>query len=213
MSAPDADDRPTEPVPGAYRAPRAEATAELRERRSRFLAVLSPARDEAEATAALEALRRRHPDATHHCWAWRLGGAADERASDDGEPAGTAGQPILGVLRGAELSDVLGVVVRWYGGVKLGKGGLVRAYAEATRRALAELPTRLVVPSDELVLELPYERIGALKRLVQPPAIELVDERYGERVRLVLRIQRHQRGAFEDKLAELGLAAREIDGA
>src|SRR5205085_1574089 len=83
-----------------------------------------PAADEAAAKALLSALEREMPNATHHCWAWRLGSPPRERGADAGEPAGTAGMPILQVLRGAGLSDVMAVVVRWYGGVKLGKGGL-----------------------------------------------------------------------------------------
>ena len=189
-------------------APRGEGRGERREKGSRFLAVVAPAADEAAAGALLDRLRGEHPDATHHCWAWRLGAAAAERWSDDGEPAGTAGVPILQVLRGDALSDVVAVVVRWFGGVKLGKGGLARAYAAAAREAVAAAPVGRRVPRDEIAVELPYELIGAVKRLVRPPEVELADERYGERVRLVLTVHRHLRGEVEAALADLGLAPR-----
>ncbi len=157
-----------------YRAPVREARAEIRDRGSRFLAIVAPAASEEEAKAALEALEAEMPDATHHCWAFRVGpphrtDRLVERSSDAGEPSGTAGPPILQVLRGAELSDAVAVVVRWYGGTKLGKGGLARAYAGATREAVEGLPTTLRVPTVALAIELPYDRLGATKRLIQPP--------------------------------------------
>jgi len=142
-----------------------------------------------------------HPDATHHCWAVRLGAPAAERLSDAGEPAGTAGEPILRVLRGAGLSDVLGVVARWFGGTQLGKGGLARAYAGAIREALLGLETELRFPTVDLVVEAPYERVGAIKNLIQPPEIELVEEEYGEGVRMVLRVAEHRRAEIESIFA------------
>ena len=165
----------------------------------------------AEAQAAIAACAREFPDATHHCWAWRLGAptgaGAAERSSDAGEPSGTAGVPILQVLRGAELSDVVAVVARWFGGTKLGKGGLARAYAAATREALAALSVAVRVPTVTLDLDLPYERLGAVKRLVHPPAVEIAAACYGERVRLTLTVQIDHRGELEAALADLGLSA------
>lgn len=194
-----------------YRAAAGEARAEIREKGSRFLAVLCPAGDPAAARAVLDELQRAHPDATHHCWAWRLGAEAAERSSDAGEPAGTAGVPMLQVLRGAELSDVVAVVVRWFGGTKLGKGGLARAYAAAVREALEGLPVRTRIATVELTLELPYERLGAVKRLLHPPEVELREEEYGAAVRLRLAVQEPAREALEAALADLGLTARPAD--
>lgn len=191
-----------------YRAAAGEARAEHREKGSRFLAVLSPAADPAAAGAVLEEIRRAYPDATHHCWAWRLGPRAHERSSDAGEPAGTAGVPMLQVLRGAEVSDVVAVVARWFGGTRLGKGGLARAYAGAVKEALAALPVAVRVATAKLAVELPYERLGAVKRLLHPPSVELLGEEYGAAVRLTLAVQEPAREALEAALADLGLAAR-----
>ncbi|HYX22684.1 MAG TPA: YigZ family protein [Thermoanaerobaculia bacterium] len=188
----------------SYRAPAGESRAEIREKGSRFLAVISPAADEAAAKAMLEALARRHPDATHHCWAWRIGEPPRERSADAGEPAGTAGVPILQVLRGAGLSDVLAVVVRWFGGTKLGKGGLARAYAAAAREAVQGLSVVSRVPTVRLVVEVPYERVGAVKRLIRPPEVELEREEYGAAARLVLVVHEERRQALRESLAELG---------
>lgn len=189
----------------SYLSAAGEARAEIREKGSRFLAVVGPAVDEAVAREALAAVERQYPDATHHCWAWRLGSPPRERSADAGEPSGTAGVPILQVLRGAGLSDVLAVVVRWFGGVKLGKGGLARAYAAAAREALAGLPTVLRVPTVTVTLEAPYERVGAVKRLIHPPEVELVSEEYGERARLVLAVHAERREALAQALADLGI--------
>jgi uncharacterized YigZ family protein len=190
----------------SYPSPSGEARAEIREKGSRFLAILGPAADEGGAKARLGALEREFPDATHHCWAWRLGDPPRERSSDAGEPAGTAGVPILQVLRGAGLSDVLAVVVRWFGGTRLGKGGLARAYAAAAREALPRLPVAVRVPTARLALRVPYERVGAVKRLVHPPAVELESEEYGEDARLVLTVHEDRMGALREALADLGIA-------
>jgi uncharacterized YigZ family protein len=186
------------------RIPAAPAEAELREKGSRFLAVVQPAAGEGEGKAALAALEWRYHDATHHCWAWRVGWPPRERSSDAGEPAGTAGVPILQVLRGAELTDVCAVVVRWFGGTKLGKGGLARAYAGATREAVAALPIRERIPVVTVIVRLPYERLGAAKRLIRPPEVELAGEDYGEQVRLALRVHEVRQAELLESLSELG---------
>jgi uncharacterized YigZ family protein len=191
--------------PASYQAPDGEAWGEIREKGSRFLAWIGPAAGEDAAREALDGIARRYPDASHHCWAWRLGSPARERSSDAGEPSGTAGVPILQVIRGAGLSDVLAVVVRWFGGTKLGKGGLARAYAAAAREALAGLPVAQRAPTVRLVLQIPYERVGAVKRLIHPPEVELEAEEYGESARLVLAVHEERRDHLREALADLGI--------
>lgn len=190
----------------SYPSPAGEARAEIREKGSVFLAILGPAADEEAAKARMAELAREFPDATHHCWAWRLGNPPRERASDAGEPSGTAGFPILQVLRGSGLSDVLAVVVRWFGGTRLGKGGLARAYAAAAREAAAALPVVTRVPTARLSLRVPYERVGAVKRLVHPPEVELEREEYGEDALLVLVVHEEREKPLRAALADLGLA-------
>jgi uncharacterized YigZ family protein len=190
----------------AYAAPAGESRAEIREKGSIFLAVIAPAADEAAAKALLSRLERELPDATHHCWAWRLGSPPRERSADAGEPAGTAGVPILQVLRGAGLADAMAVVARWFGGTKLGKGGLARAYAAAAREALRGLPVVRKVPTARVAVEVPYEKVGAVKRLLRPPEVELEAEEYGAAARLVLAVHEEREEALRDALAELGIA-------
>ncbi len=189
----------------SYLAPGGEARTEIREKGSVFLAVMGPAADEAAARDLLARLEREFPDATHHCWAWRLGEPPRERSADAGEPAGTAGVPILQVLRGAGLADVMAVVVRWFGGVKLGKGGLARAYAAAAREALQTLPVVSRAPTVRLTLEVPYDKVGAVKRLIRPPEVELAAEEYGAAARLVLVVHEERREALREALADLGV--------
>lgn len=115
------------------------AVHRFREKASVFLTELHPAPDAEARAAVLASLRKRDFDATHHCSAWREGVPVTAfGADDDGEPSGTAGRPMLAVLEGAEVTDLMAVCIRWYGGTKLGTGGLVRAYTEGVQGALAE---------------------------------------------------------------------------
>ena len=193
-----------------YDVPSAPARGELKEKGSRFLAEVHPVGDEESARARLATLGRSYSEATHLCWAWRLGDPARERSSDAGEPAGTAGMPILQVLRGSELSDLLLVVARFFGGVKLGKGGLARAYSGAAREALEGVRRERRFPKVRLRLQLDYQAQGAVKRLIQPPEVELVVERYGEEVELELLVARYRLTAFQDALAALGVTVVKV---
>ncbi|MEZ5063862.1 MAG: YigZ family protein [bacterium] len=141
---------------------------ELKEKGSRFLGQAWAVRDEEESAARLQSIRKRHHTATHHCWAHRLGepGAARERADDDGEPSGTAGAPILQSIDGAGVHGALVVVTRWFGGTKLGTGGLVRAYGDAAREALAAAPRRTVWREAIVTVTVEYADVGAVEAVV-----------------------------------------------
>lgn len=193
---------------GGFLAPLAEARGEVREKGSRFLGFLFPAADEEEAERLLGGLRKHYPGATHHCWAYRIGWPPRERSSDDGEPSGTAGPPLLKVLSGGGLSDSLVVVVRWFGGTKLGKGGLARAYGGTARETIeaARLVERF--PTVTMDIEFPYELLGAVKRLVRPPEVEIEGEVYEETVRLTLGAAESVRRDVEEALADLGIVVR-----
>lgn len=162
------------------RRPTALATYRLREKASIFLTELHPA-PEADARAAILAkLRKRDFDATHHCSAWRAGApVAGWGSDDDGEPNGTAGAPMLKVLEGAGLTDCLAVCIRWFGGTKLGTGGLVRAYTESLQGAIAEGQFQEVrilregeIATTPEMAHLPFAVLGAF------PEVELGDQRF-----------------------------------
>lgn len=131
---------------------------------SEFLAFADRADTPEDALAQLSALRERYPDATHHCWAYRIGSAS--RFSDDGEPGGTAGAPLLRAILGQGLDHVMVVVVRYYGGVKLGTGGLVRAYGGTAAECLRTAPRLEVRPRLTLSVHVPFEHLSALYHLL-----------------------------------------------
>jgi len=143
--------------------------AEVKVQRSRFLAWAVPADDEDAARAVIAEAARLHHDARHVCWAWRLGRGASpaEARNDDGEPAGTAGEPILVALRKAHLVDCVAVVVRWFGGVKLGTGGLARAYGEAAALAVDAAPRRTILLGRRFALRFPYALHKTLLRQLE----------------------------------------------
>lgn len=131
---------------------------------SRFLAWVAPVTGTDEAQGLLQEARERYPDASHHCWAWRCG--AEQRFSDDGEPGGTAGRPMLEVILRRDLDYVAAVVTRWFGGTRLGAGGLVRAYGGATARALDTAGSHLVEARTELLLRVPFSLEDSVQRFL-----------------------------------------------
>jgi uncharacterized YigZ family protein len=141
-------------------------SAELRIRGSSFLGYAAPAGDEAAARGALAERMRRFHDATHNCSAWRLRGGV-QRANDDGEPGGSAGAPILAAIEGAGLVDCVVVVTRYFGGTKLGVGGLVRAYGDAAAEALATAPRRTGLLATRLRVRYSYGHTAAVMRLLE----------------------------------------------
>jgi uncharacterized YigZ family protein len=131
-------------------------------KRSIFVAIAEPLSEPAKVEALLK--KHHHTDARHHCWAWRCNG--EYRFSDDGEPAGTAGRPILQALEGADIDRCMVIVRRHFGGIKLGAGGLVRAYSSATTGCLTLAQTRQLTPHIHLELQVPFEYTQALFQLM-----------------------------------------------
>jgi len=186
-----------------------DATAEVEDRGSRFLCTLRRVADEDAARALVATLRREHWDARHHCSAFVLGpGGTLQRSSDDGEPAGTAGAPMLEVLKGAGVSDVAAVVSRWFGGTLLGAGGLVRAYGDAVRAALAEAGTLRRSLLTELALDLDHADAGRVEGELRARGVRVLDVAYDARVRLLLAATPEE----VDRLGEVVAAATAGEG-
>lgn len=160
----------------------APAEHEVIVKKSRFLGRVEPCADRAAALARVAELRAAHPGAAHVCWALLAGGHS--AANDDGEPGGTAGRPMLDVLRHQGLDGVLATAVRYWGGVKLGAGGLVRAYTDCIAQALMTADKIERVAQVELACELPYELEGRLRRLAEQHGAQLVDVRHEARVHM-----------------------------
>lgn len=174
--------------------------------RSEFLGIAFPVTSDEEFFAELERAQKKHFDATHHCWAFRLFAESRSRSSDAGEPTGTAGKPILAAIEGAALHDAGVIVVRWYGGIKLGTGGLSRAYRDTAAETL-----RIAVPADRYVYErvhviVPFEQLNHVYRFVDPPNVLLVDQQYGEQNVFAFDVRASMRDAFLAKLTERRLA-------
>jgi uncharacterized YigZ family protein len=143
--------------------------AETKEKGSRFIATAVPACDEEEARLAIETVRSEFPDATHHCWGMSVEGRRGERVErthDAGEPKGTAGPPILQAIHSAGLANLVVVVTRYFGGTRLGKGGLARAYRAAAAQALREAPRVTSVPMSRLLISVPLRLDGEARHLL-----------------------------------------------
>nr|WP_246378107.1 YigZ family protein [Nocardioides ginsengisegetis] len=184
--------------------------AEIEAKRSRFLATLARVEDEAAARAVVERLRKQHWDAGHHCSAFVLGPPGPgrvERSSDDGEPAGTAGAPMLEVLRGAGVGDVVAVVTRWFGGTLLGAGGLVRAYGDAVRAALEQTGTLRRELVRELALEVDHADAGRIEGELRSRDVAVLDTAWTDRVTLRLGVAPDGEERLHALVAELQPAA------
>ncbi len=188
-----------------YPVPAGTARVELRVVNSRFIATIGPARAVEEARTFIEQVRAEFPDAAHHVFAFRVGYGASvtEGMSDDGEPAGTAGRPALTVLRGADLGDVVLVITRYFGGTKLGTGGLVRAYTSAAQAVLEALPRTERVERRKGLIDVPYRLYEQVKRLAIAHGGEVLAEDFAAEVALTLTFPSEACVAFEGVLAEL----------
>ena len=155
-------------------------------KKSRFIAWVGPAADRQAARQIVQDLRLQHPDAGHVCWA--LITSQDSGMDDDGEPAGTAAKPIYNVLTHKQLSNVLGAVVRYWGGVKLGAGGLTRAYGQAVSDALKLAEFVPVVTMVTLAGAVPFASEAGFRRLCQQFQVEVLTVDYAEQVQLTLRL-------------------------
>lgn len=189
--------------------------AELIVKRSRFLATVARVEEEAAVREVVAALRKEHWDAGHHCSAFIIGADRGlQRSSDDGEPAGTAGAPMLEVLRGAELSDVVAVVTRWFGGVLLGAGGLVRAYGDAVRAALDSTGTLRRELMREFTVSLDHGVAGRVESDLRSRGVVVAGVEYAATATLRLAVPETDAGSLAPLLAELtgGLAEPVVAG-
>jgi len=176
--------------------------SELLIKKSRFLGCVQPVADRAAAQAVVAQLRAAHPGAAHVCWALLAGGQS--AAVDDGEPSGTAGRPMLEVLRHQDFDGVLASVVRYYGGIQLGAGGLLRAYTDSIAQALRDARKIPIVKLLELRCALPYALEGLLRREIEAVGASLTSIEHGEQVNCVFRLADSEAPALIARLNEAG---------
>ena len=183
----------------------ADVETELVERRSRFLTRLHRVTSVEQAEERIRAARTDHPDARHHCTALVIGATFDaapvHRSSDDGEPSGTAGMPMLQALLHADLTDTLAVVIRYFGGVKLGAGGLVHAYSESVSQALEAVPRAEKSLRELVAVDLPHADAGRIEAELRTHGIDVVDVTYGAHASYRLAIAPGTRDEFDELLA------------
>lgn len=190
-----------------YPTPVKPQTFELEIKRSRFLTSVVPVAEKEAAKLALDEIRKRWPDANHHCWAMVAGRPDDvfqQDQSDDGEPRGTAGRPMLNVLLHSGLGNTLVVVTRYFGGVKLGAGGLVRAYSQSVSEALLQTKTETVVIRQQLSVTMDYSNLTTLEYRLTALNTCIESREFSDVVQLRLAYPAHQRKALESLLQVMG---------
>ena len=183
--------------------PAEPAHAQFTVKGSKFIAAVIPVSDEEEAKAHLTAIRKKYHDATHNCYAWRIH-SVSEKASDDGEPSGSAGKPILQVLKGSRLTNTLVVVTRYFGGTKLGIGGLARAYSEAVSMALEKTKTVTLYPLIVLSCAVSFQESQSVYQTVNRfPDVKISGEEYdGTGVIFSLRMKKVSLEPFREQFQE-----------
>ncbi len=191
----------------AYKTAAKDSEAEFTEKKSRFIGHLATASTEEEALAFLEKIRAENRTASHNVFAYRLREQNHERASDDGEPQGTAGVPVLKVLQGRELVDCCCVVTRYFGGTLLGTGGLVRAYTQAAVLACEASGILTMAETLDYALETDYPGYGRLEHYAAEKSFEVLGTEFGASVVLRLRICSEDAASFEHDIAELSNGA------
>lgn len=185
-----------------YLIPAKEGASEYIEKKSRFLGLIVPVTTEAEARAQLDAVKKREYDARHNCWAYILH-SGQKRYSDDGEPQGTAGQPILNVLEREGVQDVLCVVTRYFGGILLGAGGLCRAYTKAAKDALGDAGISELRPWSVLRLDCPYALFERVKLELEKRGGTVISSEYGAQIALTAALPEPGEAVFAKALQEL----------
>lgn len=179
-----------------------KADAEYSEKRSRFIALICHCETEQEAANFINTVRTKHRDARHNCYAYSVSGGALKRFSDDGEPHGTAGKPMLDIIEGEGLCNVCAVVTRYFGGVLLGTGGLVRAYSKALKDALASAERVVMVPCIVLACCCDYTDSARLLKLVSAVGGRVENTEYTEKVKLTFFMQENKKEEFKLLLKE-----------
>lgn len=174
--------------------------------RSRFICYLAPCDSNEQAKTLLKKIQLLHPQANHHCYAFVSGHPNDSQCygfSDDGEPSGTAGRPMLAVLQGSNIGELCAVVVRYFGGTKLGTGGLQRAYSASVRQALALLSTKTKIPMVRKTLACQYTQVNDVLHLIESFAGQVIEQQYLTDINLQITIPEEKLPLFVEKLQTL----------
>jgi uncharacterized YigZ family protein len=193
-----------EPMKDSYLSIAGESRAIYREKASKFLAVALPVSSEEEVKTSLEELRKNHHDANHHCYAYRLGAENEAyRVNDDGEPSGSAGKPIYGQILSMGLSDILIVVIRYFGGTKLGIPGLIHAYKTTAREALEQAVVVEKIISARYTVTFDYQVMNEIMRILKDEGVKISKQTSFERCQIDFEIRRSLAEKIENRLNRL----------
>lgn len=185
--------------------PAGESLSELVEKHSRFIAQCFPLSDEKEAKEIVKRLWEQHPGARHIVWAFVTGdkNSRNMGMSDDGEPKGTAGRPVLNVLSGSGITNILCTVVRYFGGTLLGTGGLVKAYSQSAKDAIAKLPTKLLVKEIEFAFQIGYDIYDSIKYILRKFDVRIIDENFAEAIKIKAVVKESQFADVENEIMQI----------
>lgn len=182
----------------------APSEAVIREKMSKFIALAFPVMTAAEARSRIAETASRYHDARHVCWAYLLGAdGAEFQWSDNGEPSGTAGKPILGQMRSLGLTNVAVAVVRYFGGIKLGTSGLIQAYREATRQALEAAPKAVGYEMASIAFTFPYMSMNAVMRAAKDPDVRIASQQFDNTCYMALNIRADRAEALRSRLTAI----------
>lgn len=188
-----------------YRIPAHSIRVEQQVKRSLFICHIEHCLNRAAANAFIRNIAEKHKDANHNCWACVAGSPTDAAgygSNDDGEPKGCAGKPIFNVLNHSGIGEICAVVSRYFGGIKLGTGGMARAYSSSVQLALEDLPTFEKIHYTTVTLVLPYELLKTVEHLIMAENGKIQDTKYGSDIRITLFIPQHVEEAFSHKIRE-----------
>ncbi len=192
-------------VSDTYRSISAPSQGSYKDNGSKFLAFAFPVETEAQIKEHITSLKKTYFDARHHCYAYRLGHTGEPwRANDDGEPSSSAGRPILGQLLSRELSDILVVVVRYFGGIKLGIPGLIRAYKESTADALDQAQLIEKIAGNHYRIVFPYEAMNSVMKVLKDMNLEPFDQDFNLECSLTVRIRLRDDSVFAERITKAG---------
>ena len=197
-----------------YHIPALELRREYVQINSRFIAAIAPAFSTDEARAFIKHIRQEFPDASHHVPAYIIGGGNNvtDYCSDDGEPQGTAGRPALAVLRGSGLGDVVLVITRYFGGILLGTGGLVKAYTESAQLVVCDVPRARKMRVQVAMLALPYNMLERIRLLVVRHAGAILGEDFAGDVTMTVRFPVDTYAGFQTDLREMSSGSLQAEG-
>jgi uncharacterized YigZ family protein len=175
-----------------------------KEKGSKFIALAFPVKTEEEVKLKLEEVRKEYHDARHHCYAWCLGHDKSAfRYNDDGEPSGTAGRPIFGQIQSKDLTNILIIVIRYFGGIKLGISGLITAYKTATADAISHSKILSLTVNDVYVISFEYPLMNEVMRIVKDSGVKVLEQDFQENCRLTISVRKNESSPIYDRFGKL----------